>query len=178
MRCASAVHLVSGVGAGCPAAGQALRYLNRLRSPCLVWTSGFQWKTFHRSSYEAISSSNYGTPQLSLPCVSLDCKPQTSSCIRCSSVMLVKGLGSRSGCSQQPWQGSARGRSVPLAVVPSVFLREPVALIWSMARLSFSSCRRGQRWMPCRLHALCAAGLEDQSCNFWLCNGAEAPHAI
>jgi hypothetical protein len=35
--------------------------------------------------------------------------------------------------------------ALPSAVVPSGFLRVPVALIWSMARLSFSSWRRGQR---------------------------------
>ena len=30
-----------------------------------------------------------------------------------------------------------------------------VALIWSMALLSLSSCRRGQRWMPCLRQARC-----------------------
>jgi len=32
----------------------------------------------------------------------------------------------------------------------------PLALIWSIARLSLTSCRRGQRWMPCRRQARCA----------------------
>ena len=45
----------------------------------------------------------------------------------------------------------------PSAVVLSLFFMVPVALIWSMALLSLSSWRRGQRWMPCRLHALCTA---------------------
>ena len=54
---------------------------------------------------------------------------------------------------EQQWGCSLRGTHAhkgmhgasPSAVVPSGFLRVPVALIWSMARLSFSSWRRGQR---------------------------------
>ena len=40
---------------------------------------------------------------------------------------------------------STAGRPSPSAVVLSLFLRVPVALIWSMALLSLSSWRRGQR---------------------------------